>query len=112
MPLELNPGTLWQLGYKNLTRQQTMTALHEIYETLEYVVGRRIAARLNRGQLKEFERLYDQGQDRSTLAWLENAVPDYSEIVRAENQQLMDRLEGALRAARRASRQESSNASS
>ena len=109
MAFDLNPGVLWRLGYRNMTRQQVAAALQDVYETLELAVGKRISSTLNRSQLREFERLIDEGHEQGAIAWLENTVPSYRAIVQDEYDSLLTRLEGALKAAHRASREQGSD---
>lgn len=107
--MDLNPGVLWRLGYRNMTKQQTTAALQDIYETLELTVGRRIASALNRSQLQEFERLIDEGHEDGAIAWLEHTIPTYRAIVQDEYDRMLTRLEGALKTAHRSNRDQESD---
>ena len=106
--ISIDPDLLRRLGYRNLTRQQAVEALNEIYEALEYTVGMRIAAQMTTRQLDDFEDLVNSGPEERALAWLAQHFPHYRVVVADEFDALQRRLEGAIRLARSRSKQDES----
>lgn len=82
--ITLNGRELVKLGYTQLTGDQANLLLEDMYQTLETLVGMRIAGTMTDAQLDEFERFYDAGDNAAALDWLQRNFPEYPAIAREE----------------------------
>ncbi len=98
--MTFGPDTLWDLGFRSLTRSQVTDVLNELMDTLELRVGTRLSEALDSNQLARFERIVDGRDEASALAWLQQNIPNYREVVRNEYDYILD----ALRAVNRLSK--------
>jgi predicted RNA-binding Zn ribbon-like protein len=74
--------------------------LKVVYAVLETRVGMRLAGRMRREQLDEFETFIDAGDEGGALAWLEDNFPDYRSVVAEEVNSLASGLAAASGAIR------------
>jgi hypothetical protein len=93
--IQLNPDLLWDLGFQSLTRAQVSDLLDEMYETLEFRVGMRLAEQMDDNQLATFERIVDGRDETKALDWLTRNFPHYREVVRDEFEHLKRTLRRA-----------------
>lgn len=104
--IRLDDQFLAQVGLAGLPAEAKRSLLAAVYEELETRVGSTLAARLTETQLDEFESLIGARDEVATLAWLEQAVPDYHEVthrtfamIRADLEaraaDILDRVHGA-----------------
>lgn len=96
--ITLTPELLADAGLTDMTKEQTRLALQDIYNTLELRVGRRLANKLTKVQLAQFEKQISANDDQAALSWLRANAPDYREVVQDEYQLILDRLNGATEA--------------
>ena len=55
--------------------------LRHIYETLEMRVGLELADQMTQGELDEFEKFFETGDDAGAFRWLETNFPNYKQVV-------------------------------
>lgn len=93
--ISLSPEFLWRLGFRHLSQEQVRVVLYDIYETLELLVGQRLATGMTRSQTAEFERALAKSES-AALAWLESTFPMYRDVVASEYAALERRLRLAV----------------
>ncbi len=98
---KLNNALLEELGLGALPVSEKNMMLHHIYETLELRVGTKLAERMTKEQLTEFEQLMPQPSDsdedkankeRSAFSWLETNFPNYKQVVADELEGLKEEI--------------------
>ena len=72
---------LREIVQDELDPQHFATVQAKVYESMEYIVGRRIAALLSDRQLGEFEVILDAEDKSAGTAYLEAHVPAYHAVV-------------------------------
>jgi len=101
---KLNNAFLQELGLDALPAQDKNMMLKHIYDTLEIRVGMKLAERMSREQLDEFEHLMPKPEDSndikiqkqdSSLRWLETNFPDYKMVVAGELERLKQEIRQA-----------------
>ena len=81
MAIKLDAKLLRDLGYGALTAHQANVLIKAIYDTLEILVGARLAERMSFKQLDLFEEFIDANDEVGAQRWLEHNFPDYTTVV-------------------------------
>ena len=89
---KLDDNFLAELGLATLPAEEKKKMLAHIYETLELRVGMKLAENMSDGQLDEFEKLMDTGNEAGALTWLETNVPNYKDVVASELEVLKNEI--------------------
>lgn len=81
--IKLDSDLLDELGLGSLPLDKKNSLLQHWYETIELQVGMTMAERMTAEQLDEFEVFIDSKDEAGALRWLEEAFPDYKDVVAA-----------------------------
>ena len=81
---KLDNNLLVELGLGDLPSEEKNKMLAHIYETLELRVGMKLAERMSKEQLDEFEKFVKSKDEEGALKWLETSFPDYKNVVAQE----------------------------
>lgn len=101
---KLDNALLEELGLRSLPPQEKNMMLRHIYETLELRVGMKLAARMSKEQLEEFEQLMPRPEDSresitskqaQAMQWLSSNFPDYKQVVADELETLKNEIRQA-----------------
>ena len=90
--IRLDADWLRSIGLGALSSDTANEMLAFARGELELRVGRRLAARLTKEQLDEFEALIDSGDEAASLAFIEQTSPDRTSIVVEEFDRLSTEL--------------------
>lgn len=90
--ISLDEEFLSGLGLGDLSPDDQQSLLTAVYEQLEFSVGRRLVKCMSASERREFETLVDGGDEGQQLAWLQEHVPGYSQIVREALDEQMEEL--------------------
>lgn len=86
--INIDSKLLKELGITGLDDDSEQELIAQLYTTLQQRVGLKIASQLDEQQLAEFESLIDKSDNEGATKLLESSVPDYSELVAQEFEQL------------------------
>jgi len=92
--INIDGPTLVRLGYRRLTPGQANELIRETYETLQLVVGQRLAAQMSSDQMAEFERFFESRDDDGAFRWLASRFPDYQKVAREAYEEITAVLRG------------------
>lgn len=82
--IQINDNLLQELGLGTLPKDEKVSLLNHIYETLETRVGMKLAGQMTDKQLDEFEQYFDAKDDKGAYQWLQTNFPNYREVVQEE----------------------------
>ena len=91
--IEIDNTFLEKLGLGDLPLEEKDLLITQIYEQLQMRVGTRLADKMSKQQLEEFDSNYMQKDDKQgAVRWLEENFPDYPKVVQEEMQKLQNEL--------------------
>jgi hypothetical protein len=86
--IRLDDKLLEEVGLGRLPGDLRKPMLQHIYDTLETRVGLTLAGRMTDSQLEDFERISNAEDESKGLAWLQENMPEYKEVVGDEFEKL------------------------
>ena len=91
--IEIDNNFLESIGLGDLPLEEKDLLISQIYEQLQMRVGAKLADRMSKEQLEEFDTKYMQTNDKQgAVQWLEQNFPDYPKVVEAELDSLRQEL--------------------
>jgi hypothetical protein len=97
--VKLDDSFLQEMGLAELAEEERTSLLQYLRQALGKRVGAILAKDMDLGQLKEFERLLQQGE-KHAIGWLKEHCPNYAAVVEEEfgklKQELIDNKQAIL----------------